>query len=98
MISKMDRIRLIDDLAEVRNRLIELKDNQGANYYVIRENYLKPVCDENTILHMNNSHGLDFYYRNLLNILKKAVRDGKILPEELPIGAPRYLEELALGD
>lgn len=95
----MRKSQIIKDLDEVEKYLFYFLDpkhpeHQRNNFKVVRGNYLVPEIENEEVMPMNHSSGLFMYYRRIRDILNLTLLTGSIKEDELPEGAPEYLEEL----
>lgn len=88
--------KLRRDLDIAEKWLSYLDKKQGENYAIKNPDYLNPEMWYNEkFLPMNHVLGAFMYFRRIRDVLKKAIETGYISEDELPLEAPKYLEELA---
>ncbi len=97
----MNREKLEGDLAKVKSYIRYLSENENRNFDVTgpSTDYLMPFFwfdqeEGGFVRPIENSNGLFMYYLRIKTVLEKALETGSLSEDELPRGAPEYLEEL----
>lgn len=96
----LDRRRQLETDLQIVNALIDdLEEHQNHNFPVkfcpFSPRYLNPRIQRRVALPMNHSLGLASYYWCIRKTLEKALDKGRISVDDLTVGAPQYLDEIA---
>ena len=90
----MDDWKISRDLKIVESVLMLIANYNGLNFEVTKKNYLRPEIKSSVAFPLGHAHGLYAYYLKIKQTLQTALLIGTVMREELPAGAPKYLEEL----
>ena len=83
------------DLGILEDLIAHIENDNEENLEIEAPNYIiSKMRNEEKPLPMNHSRGAVVYYRKIMNSLKNAKDRGYFLEEELPKGAPPYLEAM----
>ena len=90
----MDDWKISRDLKIVGRVLTRIANYVGLNFEVTKKDYLRPEINSLVAFPLGHAHGLYTYYLKIKQTLQTALLIGAVMREELPAGAPKYLEEL----